>query len=52
MKALIVRAIEREVNGYAGSEPASPKRVKVPLVSLGSGRTLDLDGFDFDDLLA
>lgn len=52
MKALIVRAIAREVSGTASTEAAAHRRVKLPLVRLRKGRKLDLRGFDFDDLLA
>jgi hypothetical protein len=49
MKELIVRAIEREVEGLGSSNKTSA-RVKLPL-HLKSGRKLDLSNFDFDDLL-
>jgi hypothetical protein len=51
MKDLIVRAVEREVNSPSPTE-SSPRRLKLPVVHLRSGRKLDLTGFDFDDLLA
>jgi len=50
LKDLIIRAVEREVNGPNPADSA-PRRRKLPLVHLRSGRKLDLTGFDFDDLL-
>jgi hypothetical protein len=52
MKDLIVRAIEREVGDSGPSKKSVPRRVKLPLLHLKSGRKLDLTKFDFDDLLA
>lgn len=51
MKDLIVRAVEREVNGPNPAESA-PRRRKLPVVHLRNGQKLDLSNFDFDDLLA
>lgn len=51
LKALIIAAIERELNGsHSQGQPKSHK--KPPVIHLSSGRKLDLSGFDFDDLLA
>jgi hypothetical protein len=50
LKDLIVRAVEREVNAPNPPESA-PRRRKLPLVHLRGGRKLDLNSFDFDDLL-
>jgi hypothetical protein len=52
LKELIVRAVEREVNAEDSVTARSPRRVRLPLVHLRSGRKLDLSKFDFDDLLA
>ena len=53
MKELVVRAVEREVNVEGSAAAGSPpRRVKLPLLHLRSGRKLDLSKFDFDDLLA
>ena len=49
MKDLIVKAIEREIEQSSNSKPA--KRVTFPLVKMPKGSKLNLDGFDFDDLL-
>ena len=49
MKELVVRALEREVEGLGSSKKTSA-RVTLPL-HLKSGRKLDLTNFDFDDLL-
>jgi hypothetical protein len=49
MKELIVRAVEREISQAPAR--AKPKRTKLPVIHLSSGRKLDLSGFDFDDLL-
>jgi hypothetical protein len=51
-KELIVCAIEREIANSVKSNKAAPRRVKLPLIHLKSGRKLDLSNFDFDDLLA
>ena len=48
-KEVIARAIEKEVNSPAA--PA-PKAVRLPLVRMKAGRKLNLEGLDFDDLLA
>lgn len=53
MKDLIIRAVEHELNAEgAVNRGASPHRAGFPVVHLRSGRKLDLDKFDFDDLLA
>ena len=52
MKDLIVRAIERELVAKSGNQAKPSQRAKFPVVHLRSGREIDLDGFDFDDLLA
>ena len=51
MKDLIVRAIEREVAEKGGDAENPSRRAKFPVVHLKSGREIDLNGFDFDDLL-
>ena len=51
MKDLIVRAIEREVAAPSGNSEKPSRRAKFPVVHLKSGREIDLNGFDFDDLL-
>jgi len=48
LKELIIQAVEKEVSG---SGPQSGKRLKLPLVRLPKGKTVNLSGFDFDDLL-
>lgn len=50
MKDLILQAVQREVDAESQSAPAAES--SFPLIHLSSGRTLDLTGFDFDDLLA
>jgi hypothetical protein len=54
MKELIVRAVEREIDQSGASKRPGGKsrRKKIPVIHLSGGRTLDLTGFDFDDLLA
>ena len=52
LNELIVLAVEREVNTDASVTVGPPRRVRLPLVHLRSGRKLDLGKFDFDDLLA
>jgi ribosomal protein S10 len=49
MKALIVEALEKEVNGDV---PVPGKRLELPLIRMPGAKKLDLTGFDFDDLLA
>jgi hypothetical protein len=51
LKQIIVNAVEHEINQPrpAGRLRRAPK---LPLIHLEPGRTLDLTGFDFDDLLA
>jgi hypothetical protein len=51
LKDLIVKAIENELHSGTPA-PAKPRRVKLALVRLKGGRKLDLEGFDFADLLA
>ncbi|HUQ95908.1 MAG TPA: hypothetical protein VM120_29795 [Bryobacteraceae bacterium] len=52
MKELIVRAVEREVNGETSNHlSSSNRRVVFPLVHLRGRRELDLSKFDWDDLL-
>jgi hypothetical protein len=50
MKQLIVHALEKEVEGQAVEKKG--KRVTFPLIRMPKGKKLNLDGFDFDDLLA
>jgi len=50
MKELIVRAVQREVNGAAPAD-STRKRVKLPLIRSWKGPKLNLSNFDFDDLL-
>jgi hypothetical protein len=52
MKELVVRALEREVEGTVPAKKTATRRVKLPLIHLKSGRKLDLTDFNFDDLLA
>jgi hypothetical protein len=51
LKQIIVNAVEREIN-----EPMNVARggrpLKLPVIHLEPGRTLDLTNFDFDDLLS
>lgn len=49
LKDLIVQAIEKEVSS---PKPERVHRVQLPLVPARKGKKLNLDGFDFDDLLA
>ena len=50
MKDLIIHVVEREVSrSELAAQPS--RRVKLPLLRLRRGRTLDLTHFDFDDLL-
>ena len=51
LKALIVSAVERELNQPAPAAGRSPHRTP-PVIHLRHRRKLDLKGFDFDDLLA
>lgn len=49
LKQLIIVALEREFQ----APPEKPrKRLRLPLVSLGNRKQLNLKGVDFDDLLA
>jgi hypothetical protein len=48
LKELIIRAVEKEVNSQP---PGRAQRVLLPLVRLHKGKKLNLEGFDFDDLL-
>jgi hypothetical protein len=48
LKELIVRAVEKEVNSQT---PGRAQRVLLPLVRLHKGKKLNLERFDFDDLL-
>ena len=50
MKELIVQALEKEVEGQ--TVPKKGNRVTFPLIRMPKGKKLNLDGFDFDDLLA
>lgn len=50
LKDLIVEAVGKEISRPAAA-PAT-RCVKLPLVRLSPGRTLDLAGFNFDDLLS
>jgi hypothetical protein len=52
IKELVVRALEREVNGGESPATSLPPRTRLPVIHLRSGRPLDLSKFDFDDLLA
>lgn len=49
LKEVIIRAIEKEVNAPALK---AQKRVKLPLIQMRAGNSINLNGFDFDDLLA
>ena len=52
LKAVIVRAIEREVNGPAKTVEEPPKRrIQFPFIKTRRSTPLNLDNFDFDDLL-
>ena len=48
LKNLIVQAVEKEVNGSV----ANGRKVKLPLVRMPKGGKIDVEGFDFDDILA
>ena len=50
MKQLIVQALEKELVGQTVAKKG--KRVTLPLIRIPKGKKLNLDGFDFDDLLA
>ena len=50
LKELITAAIEKELDGGAGAGPR--QRVQLPLVRMPRGCKLQLENFDFDDLLA
>jgi len=50
MKELIVKAIEREIESIPADKKG--KRMSFPLVRMPKGKRLNIDGFDFDDLLA
>ncbi len=50
LKQLIVRAIENELKSPPPSKTG--KKVEFPLVRMPKEKKLDLEGFDFDDLLA
>ncbi len=51
LKEMIVNAVEREV-----AQPSKASKIrrplKLPIINLEPGRTLDLTNFDFDDLLS
>ena len=49
LKGLITRAVEKEVNSPAA---APGHKVRLPLVRMPGGRKVNLEGLDFDDLLA
>jgi hypothetical protein len=51
LKALIVRALERETNATGPWPRRGNDRVRLPHIRLKRGRKLDLTGFDFDGLL-
>ncbi len=50
LKELITAAIEKELDGGEGEGPG--QRVQLPLVRMPKGHKLQLENFDFDDLLA
>ena len=50
VKDLIVQAIEKEVGSAV--QAGAGKRVAFPLVRMPKGKKLNIEGFDFDDLLA
>ena len=50
MKELIAHAIEKEVGSPTVTKKG--KRITLPLIHMPKGKKLNLDGFDFDDLLA
>jgi hypothetical protein len=49
MKDLIVQAIEKEIHGPPVAKQG--KRMAFPLIRMPKGKKLNLEGFDFDDLL-
>ncbi len=51
LKQIIVNAVEHEINQPAKAAK-SRRPLKLPLIHLEPGRTLDLTNFDFDDLLS
>ena len=50
MKDVIIKAVEQEVNQPASK--VAPKRVKLPLIPWKGTKKLDLDNYDFDELLS
>ena len=52
VEQLIVEAVAREVQGDPGSAAYGDREVESPLIRSTRPGTLDLSGFDFDDLLA
>ena len=49
LKEVVIHAIEKEVTPPVLKQQ---KRLKLPLIQLRAGNTINLRGFDFDDLLA
>ena len=49
LKNLVVEALEKEVSSVPSRRA---KKAALPLVRLSKGRKLNLEGLDFDDLLA
>jgi hypothetical protein len=54
MKELIIAALERDLNAPAEQKVEAPRPplLCLPLVRLSKGKKLNLEGLDFDDLLA
>ena len=50
LKDIIVRGVEHELNQSLAKAPQ--KRVKLPLIRNWKGPKLDLDNYDFDELLS
>jgi len=54
VEQLIIEAVAKEVRGALepdDSSPAGDREVELPLIPSKQPGTLDLSGFDFDDLL-
>ncbi|MBV9401138.1 MAG: hypothetical protein JO062_24385 [Bryobacterales bacterium] len=51
IKALIVRALEREASDQTTSKPKRKQETALPVIKSWKGPKLDLSNFDFDDLL-
>jgi hypothetical protein len=52
VEQFIVEAVAKEVRGELGSGAYGDREVELPVIQSRRPGTLDLSGFDFDDLLA